>query len=106
MKPKSIVLCNSTDVQYVDSRCSVLLILLARSLDQFDVRQALAWRQTKSFSEIQTNTWLNVPSSLRSPKARRSFMKLKRSFTVLLALAFSSSIAFAQTSKQELNDQF
>jgi len=33
-------------------------------------------------------------------------MKLKRSFTVLLALAFSSSIAFAQTSKQELNDQF
>ena len=33
-------------------------------------------------------------------------MKLKRSFTVLLALAFISSVALAQTSKQELNDQF
>ena len=33
-------------------------------------------------------------------------MKLKRSFTVLLTLAFISSVAFAQTSKQELNDQF
>jgi hypothetical protein len=33
-------------------------------------------------------------------------MKLKRSFTVLLALASIWSVAFAQTSKQELNDQF
>ncbi|HEX3230645.1 MAG TPA: ankyrin repeat domain-containing protein, partial [Pyrinomonadaceae bacterium] len=33
-------------------------------------------------------------------------MKLKRSFTVLLSLAFISSVAFAQASKQELNDQF
>jgi ankyrin repeat protein len=33
-------------------------------------------------------------------------MKLKRSFTVLLTLAFVSSLALAQASKQELNDQF
>ncbi len=33
-------------------------------------------------------------------------MKLKRSFTVLLTLAFIASIAFAQAPKQELNDQF
>ena len=33
-------------------------------------------------------------------------MKLKRSFTVLLTLAFISGVAFAQASKQELNDQF
>ena len=32
-------------------------------------------------------------------------MKLKRSFTVLLTLAFISSVAFAQASKQELNDR-
>src|SRR4249919_3789528 len=91
MKPKPIVLCNSTDVQYVHSRCSVMLILSARSFGPF---------------RSKTNTWLNVSSSLRSPKARRSFMKLKRSFTVLLTLAFISSVALAQASKQELNDQF
>lgn len=33
-------------------------------------------------------------------------MKLKRSFIVLLALSFMSSVTFAQNPKQELNDKF
>jgi ankyrin repeat protein len=33
-------------------------------------------------------------------------MKLKRSFTILLTLAFIAGVACAQASKQELNDQF